>query len=366
MALVLITHNMGVVSEMAQRVAVMYAGQVMEQRRVARAVRATRSIPTPRRCWRRCPSAAPAGHGWRPSPASCPACSTGPPAACSRRAAPMPPRIRVAVRPELRAWQGGQVRCHYPLGDPQRDAAIARDGRRSHRRGRAHERASSSRRRTCARSTRSAAACSAHRRSCRPSAASRSRSRPGKTLAVVGESGCGKSTLARMVALIEKPTDGQPDARRHRRGGHAARASGAAAPGGAAGVPEPVRLAQPAQEDRRRAGRAAGDQHRPDARPSARERARAMLAQVGPAARVRQPLSAHVLRRPAPAHRDRARADAQPQAAGGRRAGVGARRLDPGPGAEPAGRPAGANSSWPICSSRTTWRWCATSRTRCW
>jgi dipeptide transport system ATP-binding protein len=34
MALVLITHNMGVVSEMARRVAVMYAGQVMEQRPV--------------------------------------------------------------------------------------------------------------------------------------------------------------------------------------------------------------------------------------------------------------------------------------------------------------------------------------------
>ena len=33
MALVLITHNMGVVSEMAQRVAVMYAGQLMEERR---------------------------------------------------------------------------------------------------------------------------------------------------------------------------------------------------------------------------------------------------------------------------------------------------------------------------------------------
>ena len=31
---------------------------------------------------------------------------------------------------------------------------------------------------------------------------------PGRTLAVVGESGCGKSTLARMVTLIEKPTDG--------------------------------------------------------------------------------------------------------------------------------------------------------------
>ena len=30
----------------------------------------------------------------------------------------------------------------------------------------------------------------------------------GRTLAVVGESGCGKSTLGRMVALIEKPTEG--------------------------------------------------------------------------------------------------------------------------------------------------------------
>ena len=33
MALVLITHNMGVVSQMAQRIAVMYAGQIMEEQR---------------------------------------------------------------------------------------------------------------------------------------------------------------------------------------------------------------------------------------------------------------------------------------------------------------------------------------------
>ena len=32
------------------------------------------------------------------------------------------------VRPALREWRGGQVRCHYPLGDPQRQAAIERDG----------------------------------------------------------------------------------------------------------------------------------------------------------------------------------------------------------------------------------------------
>ena len=38
MALVLVTHNMGVVAEMAQRVAVMYAGQVVEERDADRAV----------------------------------------------------------------------------------------------------------------------------------------------------------------------------------------------------------------------------------------------------------------------------------------------------------------------------------------
>ncbi len=32
---------------------------------------------------------------------------------------------------------------------------------------------------------------------------------PGRTLAVVGESGCGKSTLARMVTLIERPSEGE-------------------------------------------------------------------------------------------------------------------------------------------------------------
>jgi dipeptide transport system ATP-binding protein len=33
----------------------------------------------------------------------------------------------MTVRPELRPWRDGQVRCHYPLGDPQRLAAIERD-----------------------------------------------------------------------------------------------------------------------------------------------------------------------------------------------------------------------------------------------
>jgi dipeptide transport system ATP-binding protein len=31
------------------------------------------------------------------------------------------------VQPELRPWLGGHIRCHYPLGDPNRAAAIASD-----------------------------------------------------------------------------------------------------------------------------------------------------------------------------------------------------------------------------------------------
>jgi dipeptide transport system ATP-binding protein len=82
MALVLITHNMGVVSEMAQRIAVMYAGQIMEEQSAPRSS-TRRSTPIPKPCCRPCPSAATAARAWRPFPAWCPACTTGPRAACS-------------------------------------------------------------------------------------------------------------------------------------------------------------------------------------------------------------------------------------------------------------------------------------------
>ena len=57
--------------------------------------------------------------------------------------------------------------------------------------------------------------------------------------------------------------------------------------------------------------------------------------------RAHRPLSARILRRPAPAHRHRPRAVGRSGAGDRRRAGVGARRVDPGADPEPVPRPAG-------------------------
>ncbi len=126
MALVLVTHNMGVVAEMARRVAVMYAGQVMEERG-ADALFAAPQHPYTAALIAAMPERHVAGArlttipgvvpGVHDRPSGClfaPRCSYAT-AACGTRL-------------QLRPWADGQVRCHYPLGDPQRDAHIARDG----------------------------------------------------------------------------------------------------------------------------------------------------------------------------------------------------------------------------------------------
>ena len=69
------------------------------------------------------------------------------------------------------------------------------------------------------------------------------------------------------------------------------------------------------------------------------------MARCRAAARALRPLPAHVLRRPAPAHRHRPRIDARSRDPGARRAGLRARRVDPGAGAEPARRSAGEAQS---------------------
>jgi dipeptide transport system ATP-binding protein len=127
MALILITHNMGVVSDTTQRVAVMYAGQIMEQRPTESLFAAPQHPYTAALLAAR-PEASDGGRlatipgvvpGQYDRPRGClfsPRCAYATP-------------LTDEVRPDLRPWVDGLIRCHYPLGDPARDARIAADWR---------------------------------------------------------------------------------------------------------------------------------------------------------------------------------------------------------------------------------------------
>ena len=114
MALVLITHNMGVIADVAQRVAVMYAGQVVEERRVedlfaapAHPYTAALLAAMPERSAHGARLATIAGvvPGLYDRPAGClfgPRCTVAQTPQCQQR-------------PALAACGEGQVRCHFPL-----------------------------------------------------------------------------------------------------------------------------------------------------------------------------------------------------------------------------------------------------------
>jgi dipeptide transport system ATP-binding protein len=127
MALVLITHNMGVVSEMARRVAVMYAGQVMEQRPVAQLF-ADPQHPYTGALLAALPERGPAGKRLATIPGVVPGVYDRPAGCLFAPRCAYATQHSAAIRPELREWRDGQVRCHYPLDDPQRAAMIERDG----------------------------------------------------------------------------------------------------------------------------------------------------------------------------------------------------------------------------------------------
>jgi dipeptide transport system ATP-binding protein len=126
MALVLITHNMGVVSEMAQRVAVMYAGQVVEQQRVD-ALFASPQHPYTEALLAALPEQGESGQRLATIPGVVPGVFDRPAGCLFAPRCAYATAHSMAVRPPLREWQGGQVRCHYPLGDPERSARLERD-----------------------------------------------------------------------------------------------------------------------------------------------------------------------------------------------------------------------------------------------
>jgi dipeptide transport system ATP-binding protein len=125
MALILITHNMGVVTDTVDRVAVMYAGQIVEERDTQRLFRDPQHPYTAALLAAR-PEASDGGRlvtipgvvpGLYDRPRGC---------LFSPRCAYATPRTE-AIPPELRDWQDGRVRCHYPLGDGTRETRIAAD-----------------------------------------------------------------------------------------------------------------------------------------------------------------------------------------------------------------------------------------------
>jgi dipeptide transport system ATP-binding protein len=124
MALVLITHNMGVVQEMAQQVAVMYAGQVMEQRP------ANHLFAAPYHPYTEALMAAmPERNDGLSRLATIPGMVPGlydRPAGCL-----FAPRCTYAVetvctkRPALVSGDDGAVRCHFPLNQPAQPVTAA-------------------------------------------------------------------------------------------------------------------------------------------------------------------------------------------------------------------------------------------------
>ncbi|MBM1171215.1 ABC transporter ATP-binding protein [Microvirga arabica] len=125
MGLVMITHNMGVVADTAQRVMVMYAGQIMEERS------AVDLFASPQHPYTAALLAALPERSEGGRLATIPGVVPGlydRPKGClfSPRCAYATEHSR-NVRPDLRAWAGGHIRCHYPLGDPNRNAEIQHD-----------------------------------------------------------------------------------------------------------------------------------------------------------------------------------------------------------------------------------------------
>ena len=164
----------------------------------------------------------------------------------------------------------------------------------------------------------------------------------GETLGLVGEFGLRQIDHRPLHPAPDRADLGRDLVRGQGRDRARSAARFSAAPRHADHLPGPLRLAQPAHDGRRHHRRGADHPRLAKTRQALEDRVAELLETVGLQADHMRRYPARVLRRPAPAHRHRARARGRAQADRLRRAGVGARRLDPGAGDQSAGGPAGA------------------------
>ena len=356
MAMIFVTHDLGVVADICDRVVVMYAGQVVEEAPVDDAVRAPAATRTPRGCSRRCRRP--------PTPASGSTSIPGQRAATRRDAdrLPLPPALPVrdrgvherrrssstrrcataharALHPRRRARAGRRAMSdrsaddravptarpvgrwrHEALPDPQRRAAAHGRARARGRRRRLRRRAGRD-----ARARRRVGLGQVDARPAAAAAARADRRRRSRSTAPTSPS-CPDARAARRCAATCRWCS-RTRTRRSTRWRRSATAS-------------PSRCEIHLDLRRARA--------RATASPSC-------CALVGLAPRAPRPLPARVLRRPAAAHRDRPGARARPEAARARRAGS---ALDVSTQARSStcSRPPARARRSPTCSSPTTSR----------
>jgi dipeptide transport system ATP-binding protein len=114
MALVLITHNMGVVSQMAQRIAVMYAGQIMEERAAQDLFRAPLH-PYTEALMAAMPERSDGSSRLATIPGMVPGLYDRPAGCLFGPRCGYAEALCRSQRPALDSRTGGHVRCHFPL-----------------------------------------------------------------------------------------------------------------------------------------------------------------------------------------------------------------------------------------------------------